>query len=219
MVWKLCNQISNGIPTMYISPLHNSVKNHEIIVKTFTRQLDVTGMFPARQPLWIEIGFGVGKFFLSLAQAHPDINFMGIEYNLSRYYKMLDKLSVRDLHNVRLTNTDAVMSIRYLIPDQSIDRVFINFPDPWPKTKHEKNRLFSLYFIRDLARCVKPDALVRVQTDVESYANHIRDYMVLENLFETVDRFEPDIPLPATTFQDRFIGLNIPYYTMVFKRI
>ncbi|MDX9701660.1 MAG: tRNA (guanosine(46)-N7)-methyltransferase TrmB [Candidatus Auribacterota bacterium] len=202
----------------YISPSYNTVSEPEIIVKTFTRQVIPDEVFGSPNPVWLEIGFGVGKFFLNLAERFPDINILGIEHNPYRYFKMCEKILRLNIHNVRIINIDAPMAVRYLLPAGSLSGVFINFPDPWPKSKHEKNRLFSSFFIRDLARCMGPGAVVRIQTDVDWYAEHIAEYMLLENLFYCVERFEPDIKFPTTTFQDRFIRQGIPYYTQLFKK-
>ncbi len=202
----------------YISPLYNKVNKPEIIVKTFTRQLDLNEIFDITQPVWLEIGFGVGKFFLELAQRFPEKNFLGIEHNPYRYFRLREKIMRESLTNVRIMSIDAPMTVQHLLPESSIDRVLINFPDPWPKSKHEKNRLFGLSFIRYLARCMAPNAIARIQTDVDWYAKHIGEYMLLENLFERVDRFDPDIKFPTTTFEERFIHQKIPYYPQLFQK-
>ncbi|RJP61707.1 MAG: tRNA (guanosine(46)-N7)-methyltransferase TrmB [Candidatus Auribacter fodinae] len=195
----------------------NALKTPEIIIKTFTQQLRMEDLFSRECPVWLEIGFGVGKFFLEQARNNPDKGLIGVENDPARYFKMRDKLSYIDIDNTRICRTEAEMLVKYLIPEKSIDYVFINFPDPWPKNRHTKFRLFTLDFSQDLARIMKHGARVRIVTDVKEYADHIRKVMLFEDHFIPVNN--DTTSFPTTTFQDRFIKTNIPYYPQIFQSV
>lgn len=195
--------------------MDNFCKKPEIILRTFATPLALKQMFGNDRPVWLEIGFGVGKFFIELAQQHRDINLLGIEQEWFRYTRLQKKIQVGSIDNTLVICTDAPLAIRYLIPDNSLDRLFINFPDPWPKSRHSKNRLFALEFIDELHRCMKPGSCVRILTDVAEYAQVIRRSMLLKDLF-TLDHEHPHDSYPTTTFQDRFSKEAIPYYPQTF---
>ncbi len=196
----------------------NIINPPEIIVKTFTEKLDLPVIFGNSNPCWLEIGFGVGKFFLNLAKKYPDMNLVGIEYCKFRYLKMKKKIADLDIENIRIINVDASVGIKYLFHDNVFERVFVNFPDPWPKTRHEKYRLLGEEFVYDLSRCLKPDAKVRVLTDVESYSKKINKSMLVGGHFNHSTHFLPEIESITTTFQDRFESKNLPVYKMLFVK-
>lgn len=196
--------------------MDNIINPHEIIVKTFTAKLALNKIFSNDNPCWLEIGFGVGKFFLTLAVKYPDVNFIGIEYSKFRYFKMKKKIVEKDLKNIRIMNVDASVGVKYLFHENTFEFVFINFPDPWPKSRHEKNRLLAPEFAVDLSRSLKPDALVRVLTDVRTYSKQISESMTGSGCFERISRFIPEIEKVTTTFQDRFESKNLPVYKMMF---
>ncbi|MDV7394695.1 hypothetical protein RZS08_25145, partial [Arthrospira platensis SPKY1] len=118
-------------------------------------------IFGNAQPVWLEIGFGVGKFLLEMCRIFPYINFIGLENDGMRHKNMLDKLYKRGISNVRILYGDAALSVKHLFSDGSVEAVFINFPDPWPKDRHEKNRLFTVDFVRSLASILSPKGYVR----------------------------------------------------------
>lgn len=132
---------------------------------------------------------------------------------------MLDKLYKRSISNVRILYGNAALSVKYLFSPESVEAVFINFPDPWPKDRHEKNRLFTAEFACSLASIVSPRGHVRIITDVLSYAEHIEMLMIGSRAFKKSECFEPPIQFPTTTFQDRFIEESIPFYPAVFRKV
>jgi len=195
----------------------NTTHYPEILIRTFTRRLYAREIFANNQPLWVEIGFGVGKFFLSLAKSHPEINFIGMEHNLSRYYRMIKKIKRDKLRNTYVINVDAFPAMKYLFESESIDRLFINFPDPWQKGKHEKNRLLTNDFILSVDTILKKNSVLRIVTDVQKYAQKIKSTIDDSQLFSSIEN--SDIALPTTIFQDRFIAKKLPIYEMIYKKI
>ena len=131
---------------------------------------DSTDLFscPVRE-VWLEIGFGGGEHLLWQAERSPDEGLIGCEPYLDGVVKVLDAVETRQLRNVRILADDARPLLRWL-PQASIGRVFILFPDPWPKSRHHKRRLVSAAFLRSLARVMKPGAELRIATDIGDYA-------------------------------------------------
>lgn len=127
-------------------------------------------LFPGEvRDVWLEIGFGGGEHLIWQAEQNPDVGLIGCEPFLDGIVKAVDAIQVRGLSNVRLFPDDARHLLRWL-PEASIGRVFILFPDPWPKTRHRKRRLVSAPFLGMLARIMKPGAELRIATDIGDYA-------------------------------------------------
>lgn len=119
--------------------------------------------------VWFEIGFGGGEHLLWQAQAKPDIGLIGAEPYVSGVAKLLSKLDAAPATgNIRLYMEDATDIIEAL-PDASLARVFVLFPDPWPKTRHHKRRFIQTAMLDRLARVMKQGAELRFATDDNGY--------------------------------------------------
>jgi tRNA (guanine-N7-)-methyltransferase len=119
---------------------------------------------------WLEIGFGGGEHLAAQALAHPDVLLLGAEPFLNGVASALRHVDEAGLANVRLHAGDARDLVERL-PEASLARVFILFPDPWPKTRHHKRRLIQAAFISELARVMLPGARLRFATDWADYAD------------------------------------------------
>ena len=120
-------------------------------------------------PTMLEIGFGGGEHLAAQAAAHPDWCFLGAEPFLNGVGSCLRHIEESGVTNVRLWHGDA-RDVLARLTDASLDRVYILFPDPWPKTRHWKRRLIQPDFLDDLARALKPGGDVRFATDWKHYA-------------------------------------------------
>ena len=127
---------------------------------------------PPVAEVWLEIGFGGAEHLLWQARANPDIGLIGCEPFEDGVVKALSAIEREKLANIRLHADDARPLLRWL-PDASIARAFILFPDPWPKKRHHKRRLVSVPTLRDLARVMRPGAELRIATDIGEYARWI----------------------------------------------
>ncbi len=133
-------------------------------------RLDASGLFSGHpQRLWLEIGFGAGEHLADQAEAHPEIGMLGVEIFENGVAKLLGAIARRDLGNIRLLLDDARLLLSAL-PDASIDRAFILFPDPWPKERHHKRRMVSPATLRELARVMRGEAELRLATDDADYS-------------------------------------------------
>lgn len=120
--------------------------------------------FEKKQPLHIEIGTGKGRFITEMAKAHPDINYIGIEVYKSVIVDALDKLIEADLPNLKLLNIDANNLEKYF-GKNDVDRIYLNFSDPWPKTRHEKRRLTYKSFLKLYENILKDAGEIHFKTD------------------------------------------------------
>lgn len=118
--------------------------------------------------VWLEVGFGGGEHLAAQAGRNPDIGIIGAEPYIAGMAKLLTKIAARDLQNIRLYQSDA-RDIIGAIPDASLGRVFVLFPDPWPKTRHHKRRFVSVEMLDLLARVMRRGAELRFATDDRSY--------------------------------------------------
>jgi tRNA (guanine-N7-)-methyltransferase len=131
---------------------------------------DLRSLFPSRpSAVWLEIGFGGAEHLVWQAKANPDVGLIGCEPFEEGLVKALTAIDEGGLGNVRLLGDDVRPLLRWL-PDASLARVFILFPDPWPKKRHQKRRLFSPDLLRLLARVMAPGAELRLATDIGDYA-------------------------------------------------
>jgi len=128
-------------------------------------ELDLARLFGAPPPaLWLEIGFGAGEHLAAQAASHPGIAFIGAEVFVNGIASLLDHLDRRGLSNVRLFPDDARLLLPAL-PAASLDRVFLLFPDPWPKHRHAARRFVCRANLDRLARLMRPGAELRIASD------------------------------------------------------
>jgi tRNA (guanine-N7-)-methyltransferase len=133
-----------------------------------SRPLDPKAIMPGAAAVWLELGFGAGEHLAAQAKAHPDTLMFGAEPFMNGVASALRHLQDETLGNVRLHPGDG-RELMAALPDASVDRVFILFPDPWPKTRHHKRRLVTAETVADLARILKPGGRVRFATDWADY--------------------------------------------------
>jgi tRNA (guanine-N7-)-methyltransferase len=120
--------------------------------------------------VWLEAGFGAGEHLTGQAARHPEALFLGAEPFLNGLGACLGHVADAQLDNVRLHAGD-VRTLMARLPDRTIDRLYILFPDPWPKARHKKRRLIQSDFIAEAARLLKPGAPLRFATDWADYAD------------------------------------------------
>ena len=121
----------------------------------------------AVEDVWLEVGFGAGEHLLWQAQHHPNVGLIGAEPYESGVAKLLSRIA-EGAPNIRIHEGDA-RDIVEALPDSSIGRFFILFPDPWPKARHHKRRFIQMEMLDGLARILKPGAELRFATDDKSY--------------------------------------------------
>jgi tRNA (guanine-N7-)-methyltransferase len=144
-------------------------------VEPEARLLDLDQLFGRCAPRTLEIGFGNGEHLAALAAAHPERDYLGVEVHRSGVGRLMLSLQQQGLHNVRIVCHDAVEVLQSQIPPGSLDEVLVLFPDPWPKKRHHKRRLIQGEFVALLADRLVRGGTLRLATDWEPYAQHMRE--------------------------------------------
>jgi tRNA (guanine-N7-)-methyltransferase len=132
--------------------------------------------------VWLEIGFGAGEHLLWQAQAHPNVGLIGAEPYESGVAKLLTKFDANPPNNLRVHMGDA-RDIIEALPDGSLGRVFILFPDPWPKLRHAKRRFIQTEMLDHLARVMKPDAELRFASDDAPLVEYTLERLMAHSAF------------------------------------
>jgi len=170
----------------------------------------------------LEIGIGNGQTLVSMASAYPQNNYLGIEVHRPGVGNALLQIEKTGLKNVRLICDDAVEVLKNHIPDQSLNAVYIFFPDPWHKKRHHKRRLVQVDFINLLVTKLVPGGILHMATDWEDYAQHMLQVMKDVKGFSNVagaGQFS-DKPeyRPLTKFEQRGLRLGHGVWDLVFTR-
>ncbi|GAB3061482.1 tRNA (guanosine(46)-N7)-methyltransferase TrmB [Salinicoccus sesuvii] len=139
-------------------------ENNNIVDIDSTYSGRVGAFFDETRPLHIEVGTGMGTFITELAKRHPEINFVGIELDKNVIVRVVEKVIEANLGNVRLVLLDANAIDTYFRNDE-VSRIYLNFSDPWPKTRHEKRRLTSSTFLEKYGAILKEEGILQFKTD------------------------------------------------------
>ncbi|MEO1293668.1 MAG: tRNA (guanosine(46)-N7)-methyltransferase TrmB [Pseudomonadota bacterium] len=145
--------------------------------------VDVAALFDAVDDFWLEIGFGGGEHLADLAQAHPQIGFIGCEHYIDGVAKMMATIEREELENVRIHPHDA-RDVLDRLPDGSVGRIYLLYPDPWPKTRHHKRRFVSAENLSAFARVLREGGELRIASDIPDYIRHTLVEMQAQPAFE-----------------------------------
>ena len=129
--------------------------------------LDLEDVFGDKD-IWLEIGFGGGEHFVHMAATYPDIGLIGCEPYINGVAMLLGKIRKADVTNIAIHPGDA-RDMFDVLPPQSVSKVFLNYPDPWPKKRHHRRRFVTQEHLRPLHDVMKPGAELRVATDIKDY--------------------------------------------------
>jgi tRNA (guanine-N7-)-methyltransferase len=174
----------------------------------FARQpLDLEAVYGRRVPVVLEIGFGNGETLVQQASENPEQDYLGIEVHEPGVGHCL--LAARDagISNLRLISHDAMEVLEQQIPLESLHRINLYFPDPWPKKRHHKRRIVQPEFLDLCADRLQSQGVLHIATDWANYAEHIDETLAAHPRFECSERREHsgDKPLdrPRTKFERR----------------
>jgi tRNA (guanine-N7-)-methyltransferase len=119
-------------------------------------------------PLWVEIGFGGGEHLVHMAQCNPEARLIGCEPFVNGIAMLLGKIRASGVHNLAIHPGDA-RDLFDVLPQASVARAFLNYPDPWPKARHHRRRFVTPGYLAALARVMAPGAEFRIATDIADY--------------------------------------------------
>ena len=185
--------------------------------------LDMATIFGRQAPCTLEIGFGNGDALATMAEQQPECDFIGIEVHRPGVGRLLQQLEAHNLDNVRVMREDAVQVLKSCIPDNSLDRVLLFFPDPWHKKRHHKRRIVQAGFMELLARKIRRSGCLHMATDWEDYALHMLEVMEQSPAFHNcagTGNFSPRPDYrPVTKFEQRGQRLGHGVWDLVFQRV
>jgi len=184
-------------------------------------KIDPQRIFGRASPLIIEIGFGMGASFLETIEKMPETNFIGIEVHRPGVGAFLHQAQQKGLTNVRVYCHDAVEILKQPIPDNSVDKVCIFFPDPWPKTRHHKRRLIQPALVELIAAKLKVGGCLHLATDWENYAEHMLSVLQassLKNASASGDYVPRPETRPLTKYEQRGERLGHVVRDLVFVK-
>jgi tRNA (guanine-N7-)-methyltransferase len=141
--------------------------------------VDPHAVMPGAAEVWLEIGFGGGEHLAAQAARRADSLFIGVEPFLNGVASALRHVDEQRLTNVRLVAGDG-REVMSRLPDASLDRLVVLFPDPWPKTRHHKRRLVQAAFLAEAVRVLKPGGRFRFATDWADYADWTLEHAARE---------------------------------------
>ena len=130
--------------------------------------IEPAALFGDDRPVWLEIGFGGGEHLVHMAATYPDIGIIGAEPYVNGVAMLLGKIRAAGVSNLAVHPGD-VRDLMEVLPAASLDRVFLNYPDPWPKRRHHRRRFVTREHLAPLARVMRPGAEFRVATDIPDY--------------------------------------------------
>ncbi len=172
--------------------------------------IDCKSIFGNDNPVILEIGFGMGNATAEIAEKNINKNYIGIEVHTPGVGKLLSRIEILKLSNLRIIQYDAVKVIRSMIPLNSLTGVHIFFPDPWPKKKHNKRRLIQRGFIEELLPLIQKGGYIYAATDWEDYAEQIlRVFGSFGDLSVPSDKYKEETDWrPYTGFEKKGLAKN-----------
>ena len=185
-------------------------------IATPVTPFDPKALAPSAAEVWLEIGFGGGEHLAGWAAQRPDVLFLAAEPFVNGVASALRHIAERGLDNVRLHAGDG-RDLMETLPAASIDRLFLLFPDPWPKTRHHKRRLVGPGFIDKAARVLRGGGRLRFATDWTDYANWTLERFLRSDAFAWTARVADDwrrapVDHIATRYEEKRLGDCAPVW-------
>jgi tRNA (guanine-N7-)-methyltransferase len=182
--------------------------------------LDMAAAFGRSAPRILEIGFGMGETTARIAAENPDKDYLCIDVHSPGVGALLKRVDEQVLTNVRVIRHDAVEVVRHMLPPGSLAGIHVFFPDPWPKKRHHKRRLFQPEFAELLATRLRPGGYIHVATDWQEYAEHILGTLSAVRTLRNAHAGFADRPMrrPETKFEQRGRRLGHGSWDILFER-
>lgn len=179
--------------------------------------------FASANPLHIEIGMGKGRFIMDMAALHPDINYIGIERYSSVLLRALQKMEETPLENLKFICMDAA-NLCEVFDKNEVDRIYLNFSDPWPKDRHAKRRLTSRQFFARYNEILKKDGRLEFKTDNQDLFTFSLEEIPAAGW--NLDAFTRDLHHDAvlckgnvmTEYEEKFSSLGNPICKLIASR-
>ena len=184
--------------------------------------LDPQALAPGAREVWVELGFGGGEHLAAQAQTNPDVLLLGAEPFVNGVASLVRHVADRGVDNVRLHAGDG-RDLLAALPEASVARVFVLFPDPWPKARHHKRRLINAETLSELARVMRPGANLRFATDWADYLGWALERFAASPAFVWIaeragDWRDPPADHATTRYESKRLGDCAPTF-LEFRRV
>ena len=179
--------------------------------------------FENHNEIHIEVGMGKGRFMMEMAEKNPEINYLGIEMYSSVLLRAVQKMEEKELHNLRFILMDA-REIEEVFDHEEVDRIYLNFSDPWPKDRHAKRRLPSRQFLQRFEQVLKKDGVIEFKTDnrdLFDFAVEETEPAGWEILEISYDLHQDEKMMKdnvMTEYEERFSSLGNPIYKYIIRK-
>ena len=176
-------------------------------------------VFNNNNPIYIEIGMGKGKFIIENAINNPDINYIGIEKFDSVIVRAIEKVEQLDIPNLKFIRMDATRIDEVF--NKEIDKIYLNFSDPWPKDRHSKRRLTSSIFLEKYDKVFRNDNIIEMKTDNIDLFNYSVDSLKGYGYnieYITNDLHKENVDNIMTEYEERFSKLNIKINKLIARK-
>lgn len=189
-------------------------ESHILKVSDITKPFE----FDLSRPLEIEVGCGKGQFLTRRAAENPDCDFLGIERMLERVRLFDGKCRRGGINNAKVLRLEALYTFHYLLPAHHARKVYVFFPDPWPKKKHHSHRLFGPLFLNALWKRLEIGGRLEFATDHREYFETVKECFAGDSRFEEVAPM--DRPKEVwTEFETMFRGQGLPIYSAAWRSL
>ena len=187
------------------------------------KPIDFNSVFGRTAPVVLEIGFGNGDTLVELAAAAPEKDFLGIEVHEPGVGHCLIAANTAGITNLKLIIHDALEVLEHQVPGNSLSRINLYFPDPWPKKRHHKRRIVQPAFLDLCADKLESGGAMHIATDWENYAEHIDEVFAASSRFHCTERREHDgdqpFERPGTKFERRGLRHGHRIFDWRFEKI
>jgi tRNA (guanine-N7-)-methyltransferase len=171
--------------------------------------------FAVGKPLWLEVGFGGGEHLIAMAARYPNAQFIGVEPFVNGIAMLLRKMDGQPPANLALHPGD-VRDLFDVLPPACLSKVFLNYPDPWPKARHQRRRFVTPGYLTPLARAMKPGAELRVATDIPDYVRQTLEEVPSAGL--TLEQGPTDQDWVSTRYEQKALREGRHPHYMTFRR-
>ncbi len=198
-----------------------SLSSFVLDVTEYHLPLDLDKVFGSKNNFALEIGFGDGSFLIETARTNADWNYLGIEIKAKRFRKAVKRAEREKVPNLKFLLMDVRIAIEEVFSPNTFSRVYINFPDPWPKERHKKHRIINTDFLEKLSRIMKSRGVLEIASDHEEYISYILETFEHTNIFKSTfpqPAYVKNLPeRPKTRFETEFMqeGKEIYYLRFI----
>lgn len=167
----------------------------------------------------LDLGCGVGSYTAELAKRHPERKILAADVMIGRLRKLVKRCRRMGIENISVLRTEARHLVAFMLPDESIDRLHLLCPDPWPKGKHSGHRLLTSDFVSQLHRVLKPEGIFHFSSDDEPYYTAVRGVLAASKLFVEEPETIADLAGIKSDFELRWNEEGKPVHHIAYRRI